>query len=342
MSEGEAGENFFEDVNKTLHEEQDWQDTGDKEEAELFDADFGDEDDAVVGEPEKERETVTQTEEEPQKAEEDADKKTKRKQELLIALGFEFYDNHEKGVKYSTRVCYDKTDLKLGKTFKPDGRHFWWCFPKDSNAEDENRMMSPTAIAKIPLVHLYNAILNGASEIPAKTIIGHVTKRVGKSVVIEFEAPESWEDKGARYGKGAIKVDVEGHFIAKSFSVETSRQPAKMHVPRHIRLPDYEREMECAPKTEKIGNWHNDVPSPPETAIPIGDNIGTEEEPAGLTKPKQELIDKAALNLSACTNAAKALVDQNYNDLHLTDGETAKIRHAIAATILIQASRGGL
>jgi len=345
MSE-EADKNFFADVNKTLHEEQEWQDTGGEEEAELLDENFGDEDDAVVGEPEKELETVTpdtvETELGPATPDNPAEQKLKRKQEILIALGFEYYDNHEKGVKYSMHVCQNKTNIKLGKTFKPNGSHFWWAFNKDLDATDKDRMLNPATLAKIPMLRLYNEILNGASEIPAKTITGHITKRVGKSVVIEFESPESWEEKGARFGEGALKFDVNGQFVPKSYSAETRTQPAKMKVPRAIRLPDYEREMASVEKTEKSRNGHDDVTPPPKTAIPIVGDIGTEEDSVGITEHKQAIIDKAALNLSACTQAAKVLVDQNYNDIELSDGEKGKIRHAIAATILIQSSRGGL
>lgn len=67
-----------------------------------------------------------------------------------------------------------------------------------------------------------------------------------------------------------------------------------------------------------------------------------EEEPAGLPKHEQEIIDDVVTKLSACTRAAKAAVEQDYKDLELTDGEKARVRHAIAATLLIQASRGGL
>jgi len=77
-----------------------------------------------------------------------------------------------------------------------------------------------------------------------------------------------------------------------------------------------------------------------------------EEEPAGLPKHekeiiediarKQEIIGEVAAKLSACTLAAKKSVEEDYNDLDLTDGEKCEARHAIAATILIQAKREGL
>lgn len=67
-----------------------------------------------------------------------------------------------------------------------------------------------------------------------------------------------------------------------------------------------------------------------------------EEEPAGLPKHEQEIIGDIARKHKACTLAAKKSVDEDYKDLKLTDGEKSEARHAIAATLLIQAARGGL
>ena len=178
------------------------------------------------------------------------DEKTKRKQEILTELGFTFYDNAEKGLKYSMHIYYDGANVKLGETFKPNNQHFWWAFKKDSE-QDKNTMLDSTTIAKIPIVHLYNDILNDVAIIPTKTLIGHIHKRVGKALVIEFESPEMYEEKGASFGEGAVKIDADGHFVPKSFSVATSKQSAKMEVPRDIRLPDYDTEMGSAPKTGK-------------------------------------------------------------------------------------------
>lgn len=61
-----------------------------------------------------------------------------------------------------------------------------------------------------------------------------------------------------------------------------------------------------------------------------------------MPKYEQSIIDEVAIKLSACTRAAKQSIENDYNDLMLTDDQHARMRKEIAATILIQATRGGL
>lgn len=62
----------------------------------------------------------------------------------------------------------------------------------------------------------------------------------------------------------------------------------------------------------------------------------------GLQKYEQKIINEVVVKLSACTVAAKELVDKDYQDLTLTDNGKSTLRHAVAATIFIQATKGGL
>jgi hypothetical protein len=187
-------------------------------------------------------------------------------------------------------LWHNDVNIKLGKTFKPNGQQFWWAFLKDSDQNDPNRMFKSDVIAKIPVVHLYNEIINGAVEMPAKTLTGHVHKRVGKSLVIEFESPEPYEEKGARFGEGAVKLDVNGKFIAASFSAATKEQSAKMKVPRCIRLPDYEAEMDSAPKEEKNT-------TPPAGHVPIQGQSAQENNPISGDYTDEE-IQKAETEMA--------------------------------------------
>lgn len=67
-----------------------------------------------------------------------------------------------------------------------------------------------------------------------------------------------------------------------------------------------------------------------------------EEEPVDMPMYEQSIIDEVAIKLSACTQKAKQSIESDYNDLDLTDDQNARMRKEIAATILIQATRGGL
>ncbi len=243
------GAEFFAGVNKELQERQDKESL---EEAELFDDDFGDGDDLIVVGEAKPETSAKSEPEQPEPADDKAKakaEKAKFKEQILVSLGFRCYDNGDEGRKYTMMLHYKDADLKLGKTFKLNGSHFWWAYAKDSTPEDPDRMMPSKQIAEIPVVHLYIEILNNVVKMPSKEVVGHVHKRHGHSLLIEFDVPEAYEEKGASFGEGAVKSDVNGKFIAASFSAATKNQLAKMKVPRVIRLPNYDAEIDTAPKS---------------------------------------------------------------------------------------------
>lgn len=67
-----------------------------------------------------------------------------------------------------------------------------------------------------------------------------------------------------------------------------------------------------------------------------------EEKPSSYPKYKQAIVDEISIDLQACTLAAKKSIETDYNDLDLTSTQKGAFRKEIAATILIQAKRGGL
>lgn len=335
MSEEPEDPKFFADINKEL------QDKSDSEEAELLNDDFGDEDDIIAGveeanpemeltpdqtsKPTAELEQITGEPVLISSPEPEKEDKSELKEEILIALGFKPYNNGEQGRKYVMMLWHNAINLKLGKTFKPNGSHFWWAFPKDSDPNDPKRMLKSDAIAKIPIVHLYNEILNGTIAIPRKTLIGHVHKRVGKSLVIEFESPEDYEEKGASFGEGAVKFDTDGKFIAASFSAATKDQSAKLKVPRCIRLPNYAAEMDSAPKKDK-------KTTPSAGHVPIqgqqtqeGDNFGdyTDE---GVQKAKTEMAPHILRMQLAVRAGLRIIAEEQVGDKIESQGLTGFLK----------------
>ena len=298
-----SGDTYFADINKELPSTETAVEIGDLSAVDddvLFNPDFGDEGEDKslhTQEPELKKEVVTTpgvTQAE----------KTKRKEEILVALGFKYYDNGAEGRKYTMMLHTSGVDFKLGKTFKLNGKQYWWCFPLDSKSNDKGCMMSSTEIAKLHIVRLYNDILNGAALSPSKTIVGHVNRRHGLSLVIEFESPENYEEKGARFGKGAVKFDVDGKFIPDSFSKETKNQPAKMKVPRTIRLPNFEAEMATVLETEKSQTAS-------EQALPA-----SHVQSADQTEKEKEIAAEMEEHIMRMRLAMRAAVD-------ITTGEVA-------------------
>lgn len=199
-------------------------------------------------EAEKKAERGEEETKEQQSAEKEETEKEKaeRYQDILVGLGFKRWDN-EGEIKCS--VIED--GMKIGRTFNgktPTGR--FWAFPFNTNEKGE--FLSEDELKELPLVKRFNAIRDGKEPVPEPTVTGKIVEKRGKAIGIEIE--EQGEQKKIYFGAGAVKKDEDGYFIPKGFSRATQTQKAKMGIPRDIKLPNYEAELEAAPVTQPTGN----------------------------------------------------------------------------------------
>ena len=177
-------------------------------------------------------------------------------QQILAALGFKPY--HDAGVtKYSIHVM----NIKIGVTFNetnPLGKVWAYYIPE---GDEEKKFFKNGKLAEHPLIQKYRAIQEGKEPIPENEITGKIVEKRGKAIKIEIE--ENGEKKEIFFGQGAVKKDNNGHFIPAGFSKagkdkEGKEHDAKMDIPRDIRLPDYETQLEQAPAADKTKE--KDVP----------------------------------------------------------------------------------
>lgn len=198
-----------------------------------------------VAEVEVEDDNATEREEEVVEDEKTA-KKVKepeltreRKEDILLGLGFTRYDNEDGKIKFSLL----EDDIKVGVTFdakNPDG-NVWAKHQDDKETGKKGEFLEHQERVELPLLKMYYSILKGDEPIPKPTVIGKVVERRGGGVGIEFEE----EVGGLRteyYPLKAVNKDTDGSFIPKGFSKAWKDRDAKMHLPRDIRLPQYEEE----------------------------------------------------------------------------------------------------
>ena len=161
-------------------------------------------------------------------------------QQILSALGFKRYE--DSGViKYNIRVL----NVKIGVTFNetnPLGKVWAYKIPEGN---EDKEFLKNGDLKQHPLIQKYHAIQGGKEPLPEISVTGKITEKRGKAIKIEFT--ENGETKEVFFGQGAVKKDNSGHFIPTGFSKATKDHDAKMAVPRDIRLPDYETQLEQAP-----------------------------------------------------------------------------------------------
>ena len=177
-------------------------------------------------------------------------------QQILAALGFKPY--HDAGVtKYSIWVM----NIKIGATFNetnPLGKVWAYYI---SEGDEDKVFLKNGELAEHPLIQKYRAIQEDKEPIPEISVVGEITEKRGKAIKVEIT--ENGENKAIFFGQGAVKTDKDGHFIPTGFSRATKDHEAKMAVPRDIRLPDYETQLEQAPATDTTKE-KNELPKKPD------------------------------------------------------------------------------
>ena len=160
-------------------------------------------------------------------------------QQILVALGFKRYDD-KNATNFGIKVMNTKIGVKFNSE-NPTGK-VWAYELTEDNKKDFYKNGN---LRLIPLVEQYYNIQEGKEPIPETSVTGKITEKRGKAVKVEIE--ENGETKEIFYGQGAVKKDKGGYFLPAGFSKATKDHEAKMAVPRDIRLPDYETQLEQAP-----------------------------------------------------------------------------------------------
>ena len=164
----------------------------------------------------------------------------KTNMQILVALGFRRYDDKDE-TNFNMRVMNIKIGVKFNDN-NPTGKV--WAYEL---AEDNKKNFFKNGdLKQLPVVQRYYNIQEGKEPIPEITVTGKITEKHGKAIKVEIA--ENGELKELTFGLGAVKKDKDGHFIPGGFSKATEKNPEqKMDIPRDIRLPDYETQLEQAP-----------------------------------------------------------------------------------------------
>lgn len=172
----------------------------------------------------------------------------KEYQDILIALGFtpHYHDKDKEGndeTNFGIRVMNTKIGVKFNDK-NPAG--LVWAYElTEGNKKD---FYKNGALNQIPLIQKYLLIQEGKEPIPEITVTGKIVERRGGAIIIAIT--ENGEQKECSFGLGAVKKDDDGAFIPAGFSKATEKNPEqKMDIPRDIRLPDFEKELEQVPAT---------------------------------------------------------------------------------------------
>ena len=167
----------------------------------------------------------------------------KRYQDILISLGFAFYDNKEKGISCKLKAG----SLQIGRTFTdkhPIG-NMWVKCVNDCDFGKKGEFLKTDQCKQIPQVSLFYRIRDGELAIPEPTVTGKIIGKSAKAVQMQFD--EFGETKTDWWGFGALKKDKEGiTYVPASYSKETEKYTPKMQVPRDIILLNYDDELKAA------------------------------------------------------------------------------------------------
>jgi len=174
----------------------------------------------------------------------------KRYQDILISLGFAFYDNKEKGISCKLKAG----SLQIGRTFTdkhPIG-NMWVKCVNDCDFGKKGEFLKTDQCKQIPQVALFYRIRDGELAIPEPTVTGKV---VGKSErAVELQFVEFGKTDTQWWGLGALKKNQEGiTYVPSSYSKETEKYTPKMQVPRDIVLLNYDDELTAAPLVTQTG-----------------------------------------------------------------------------------------